>query len=137
MTVVKSADRGGVKIVGSRESFRRSGWDIRSVLSLKDTLFRVRYETTTNRNMRGAHRALDARPGDPVEPAYPRYDDSGRVLALVQLFENGRMTWDAKTGDVKWQWGPSFASWTAATGELVTEGPAFEPPPDCLPEECR
>ena len=64
VTVVKDDGSGGVKIVGSRNTYRESGWDIRSVLSLKDTLFDVRYDTTTNRNVRPAYRALDRRPGD-------------------------------------------------------------------------
>ena len=136
VTVVKGQDRGGVKIVGSRNTYRESGWDIRSVLSLKDTLFKVRYETSTNRNMRAAYRALDERPGDAIEPAYRRYDGSGRVLVLVQRFERGRMMWDPQTGDVTWQSGASSASWTASSGDLLVEGPAFAPPTDCLPEEC-
>ena len=137
VTVVKSQDRGGVKIVGSRNTFRDSGWDIRSVLSLKDSLFSVRYETTTARNMRGAHAALDGRPGEPIEPAYHRYDASGRVLALIQNFEKGQMVWNAATGDVTWQWGENFATWSHDTGELVVDGPDFEPAGgECLPEVC-
>jgi SpoIID/LytB domain protein len=136
VTVVKSPDRGGVKIVGSRNTYRESGWDMRSVLSLKDTLFKIRYETSANRNVRPAYRALDERPGEPVEPAYHRYDENGEVLALVQHFELGRMVWDAATGDVTWRSGSNFASWTASSGELVVEGPAFAPPTECLPEEC-
>jgi hypothetical protein len=41
VTVVKSASTGGVKIVGSKETVRADGWDIRQVLGLKDTLFRI------------------------------------------------------------------------------------------------
>ncbi len=41
VTVVKSNNSGGVKIVGSSDTVRTSGWSIRSALSLKDTLFRV------------------------------------------------------------------------------------------------
>lgn len=136
VTVVKSPTRGGVKIVGSRNTYRESGWDIRSVLALKDTLFSIRYETTTDRNMRAAHRAMDGRPGDPVEPAFPRRDRSGRKVALVQNFENGRMVWDADDGVVTWVWGPNVAKWSPGSGELVTEGPEFAPPADCLPDEC-
>jgi hypothetical protein len=124
--VVKSADRGGVKIVGSRTTYRDSGWDIRSALSLKDTLFRINYETSTNREMRPAYEALEGRPGEPIEPAYRRYDSSGKVLALVQHFEHGRMVVDERTGDVTWTWGENSATWTARTGELVGEGPAFD-----------
>ena len=41
VTVVKSATRGGVKIVGKVATRRESGWDVRSALGLKDTLFRI------------------------------------------------------------------------------------------------
>jgi hypothetical protein len=137
VTVVKSNKRGGVRIVGSRNTFRDSGWDIRSVLSLKDTLFDVRYKTSTNRRMRDAHAALDGRPGAPMEPAYHRYDESGNVLALVQNFANGRLVWDAATGNVTWRWGENVATWARETGEVVGEGPEFESPSDtCLPETC-
>jgi stage II sporulation protein D len=42
VTVVKSSSTGGVRIVGKSKTVRADGWDIRSALSLKDTLFRVR-----------------------------------------------------------------------------------------------
>jgi stage II sporulation protein D len=42
VTVVKSVDRGGVRIVGENKTARVDGADIRSALGLKDTLFRVR-----------------------------------------------------------------------------------------------
>ena len=137
VTVVKSQDRGGVKIVGSRNTYRDSGWDIRSVLSLKDTLFSIRYETTTNRNMRSAYDALEERPGEPIEPAYRRYDRSGRVTSMVQNFENGRMVWDALSGDVIWRWEGNVAKWSGDTGELSVKGPAFDASAaDCLAAEC-
>ena len=43
VTVVKSADRGGARIVGSRRTVRASGNQIKAALGLKDTLFRVRF----------------------------------------------------------------------------------------------
>lgn len=48
VTVVKGPDRGGVRIVGSKKTVRTSGWSLRSVLNLRDTLFRVRIERTTS-----------------------------------------------------------------------------------------
>jgi SpoIID/LytB domain protein len=42
VTVVKSSSAGGVRIVGKSKTVRADGWDIRSALSLRDTLFRVR-----------------------------------------------------------------------------------------------
>lgn len=121
VTVVKSSDRGGVKIVGSRRTVRQDGWEIRSVLSLKDTLFRVRYETTTNRRMQPAYEAMGGSPGEPIEPAYRRYDSSGEVLALIQHFEKGRMVWDKATGDVTWHFGGDATVWSAETGEVTDD----------------
>jgi stage II sporulation protein D len=46
VTVVKSATEGGVKIVGDAKTVRADGWDIRSALGLKDTLFRVKVTRT-------------------------------------------------------------------------------------------
>ena len=43
VTVVKSPDRGGVKIVGSARTVRVSGWSVKSALGLYDTLFSVRF----------------------------------------------------------------------------------------------
>lgn len=138
VTVVKSQDRGGVKIVGSRNTYRDSGWDMRSLLSLKDTLFSVRYKTTTNRNMRGAYDALDESPGEPIEPAYRRYDSSGRVTSMVQHFENGHMVWDAGTGDVTWRYDSNVAMWSADTGEVAVKGELFETAADgCPPAGCQ
>ena len=43
VTVVKSADRGGARIVGSNRTVRASGTQIKTALGLKDTLFRVKF----------------------------------------------------------------------------------------------
>ncbi|MDQ3987077.1 MAG: SpoIID/LytB domain-containing protein [Actinomycetota bacterium] len=42
VTVVKGSDRGGVHIVGSTRSVRAGGYQVRTALGLKDTLFRVK-----------------------------------------------------------------------------------------------
>ncbi|MDQ4145739.1 MAG: SpoIID/LytB domain-containing protein [Actinomycetota bacterium] len=42
VTVVKSADAGGARIVGSARTVRASGYQVKTALGLKDTLFRVR-----------------------------------------------------------------------------------------------
>jgi SpoIID/LytB domain protein len=41
VTIVKSADEGGAKIVGQQKTVRADGWEIRNALNLKDTLFEV------------------------------------------------------------------------------------------------
>ncbi len=82
------------------------------------TLFSIRYETTTNRRMREAHRAFDGGPGDPIEPAYRRYDASGDVVAVVQHFEVGKLSRDAKTGDVTWRSEDAVMTWDVETGQV-------------------
>jgi stage II sporulation protein D len=42
VTVVKSSGAGGVRIAGANKTVRADGWDVRSKLDLRDTLFRVR-----------------------------------------------------------------------------------------------
>jgi SpoIID/LytB domain protein len=42
VTIVKSSDKGGVKVVGKERTVRVDGWEIRQLLSLRDTLFRVK-----------------------------------------------------------------------------------------------
>ena len=42
VTIVKSSRRGGVRIVGSSDTDRVSGWAMRSALGLRDTWFRIR-----------------------------------------------------------------------------------------------
>jgi SpoIID/LytB domain protein len=42
VTVVKSSDAGGVRIAGATKTVRASGYQVKSALGLKDTLFRVK-----------------------------------------------------------------------------------------------
>jgi hypothetical protein len=42
VTIVKTSDKGGVKVVGKERTVRVDGWEIRQLLNLRDTLFRVR-----------------------------------------------------------------------------------------------
>jgi SpoIID/LytB domain protein len=106
VTVVKSADRGGVRIVGARKTARADGWDIRSVLGLKDTLFTVSVRHTTAPPFEATHRRLDGAPGWATGASYRVPRNSGPRLGRAQNFENGRMTRTAATEKVVWQWGP-------------------------------
>jgi stage II sporulation protein D len=45
VTVVKSSDHGGARVVGAQKTVRVDGADIRTALGLKDTLFRVKVIT--------------------------------------------------------------------------------------------
>jgi SpoIID/LytB domain protein len=106
VTVVKTADKGGVKIVGTRKTVRADGWDIRSVLGLKDTLFRVRVRYAVTEAFARTYQRLHRAPGRATGSAYTVPRGSGKSLGRAQNFEIGRMTRSAKTGKVAWQWGP-------------------------------
>lgn len=108
VTVVKDSDSGGAKIVGSRDAERTSGWSMRSVLGLRDTLFRIDIIYTAGATFADRHRSLDGAPGDATGGTYgvPRGDGS---LGKAQNFEVGRMTWTSATDDISWQWGEVLA----------------------------
>ncbi|MDQ3620348.1 MAG: hypothetical protein M3391_09510, partial [Actinomycetota bacterium] len=74
VTVVKGPDRGGVRIVGANKTARASGWEIRSALALKDSLFRVsiRYDgAALSPDASGRERTMSAT-GDMSSTATPR-----------------------------------------------------------------
>lgn len=113
VTVVKSADRGGARIVGSNKVVRESGWSLRSALGLKDTLFRVRFRYDVDERFDAKHRALDGRPGDATSASYAVPRGAERVRGRAQDFQRGRMTWRKKTGKVTWQRGPILRRYDA------------------------
>jgi stage II sporulation protein D len=80
VTVVKTGNRGGVKIVGSRKTVRKSGWEIRNLLGLKDTLFRVRIVHGVGRQFRSKHRRLAGATGAPTSRSYPVPRAGKRIL---------------------------------------------------------
>lgn len=112
VTVVTS-DGGGVKIVGSDKTVRTSGWSIRSVLGLKDTLFRVKVIYDTATAFEAAHADLAGAPGRPVSVAYAVPRRSGAPLGRAQDFERGRLTLVSATGEVVWQHGDVLDAYDA------------------------
>ncbi|MGH2753086.1 MAG: SpoIID/LytB domain-containing protein [Actinomycetota bacterium] len=96
--------KGGARIEGSNKTARVSGWSLRSVLGLKDTLFRVDLGAQVGKKFRSRYNKLDG-PGDPVSGTYsvPRGWKTGRGWA--QDFRKGRMTRAKATGKTVWQWG--------------------------------
>lgn len=113
VTVVKSADRGGVKIVGARKTARADGWEIRSSVGLKDTLFTVTVRYTTAEAFAAVHERLNGAPGWATGSSYRVPRNSTSRLGRAQNFENGRMTRTAATEKVVWQWGPVLAKYDA------------------------
>jgi SpoIID/LytB domain protein len=122
VTVVKSADRGGVKIVGARRVARADGWAIRSVLGLKDTLFNVDVRYTTAPALTAMHSRLEEAPGWATGASYSVPRNSAPRLGRAQNFENGRMTRTAATEKVVWQWGPVLAKYDAIGREKSSLG---------------
>jgi uncharacterized protein with LGFP repeats len=84
---------------------RADGWEIRSALSLKDSLFWVKVTFTVSAQMSSKYESLSGAPGDAVSNSYgvPRRTNDTRGRA--QDFEVGRMTWVKATDSVVWQWG--------------------------------
>ena len=105
VTVVKGADRGGVRIVGSSKVVRESGWSMRSALGLKDTLFRVQITYGVGEQFLAKYRKLNGRPGRPTSGSYAVPRGAKRPLGRAQNFQKGRLTWRKKTDKVVWQRG--------------------------------
>jgi SpoIID/LytB domain protein len=106
VTVVKSDDKGGARIVGSNKTVRESGWSLRSALGLKDTLFRVRITYGVGEQFVQKYQKLNGRPGHPTSSSYAVPRGAKRPAGRAQNFQRGRMTWRKKTDKVTWQRGP-------------------------------
>lgn len=117
VTVVKSDDKGGAKIVGSSKTVRVDGWDLRSELGLKDTLFEVHIVYPTAERFRAKRAALDRPTGDALSKAYAVPRGWKRPRGRAQDFERGRMTWNRKTDSIVWQWGPILDAYEATGRE--------------------
>ncbi|MFN2490205.1 MAG: SpoIID/LytB domain-containing protein [Actinomycetota bacterium] len=89
VTVVKSTDRGGVRVVGSAATARVSGWSVRSALGLKDTWFRLRVHISVAAALEPGYEAAGGATG-PLGRATsgPRRTAAG---GWVQRFEGGSL----------------------------------------------
>ncbi|HET7482117.1 MAG TPA: hypothetical protein VFK89_04585, partial [Actinomycetota bacterium] len=126
ITVVRSGGGGGVRIVGSRDTARVSGWAFRDALDLKDTLFRIHYKTRAARGFTDALAAYGGAPGEPAAPAYHHFDATGEPTELVQSFERGTLTRDLAGGDTTWIWAHNDFVWDPHTDEMTIRGPILE-----------
>ncbi|MQA99068.1 MAG: SpoIID/LytB domain-containing protein [Actinobacteria bacterium] len=104
VTVVRYDGGGGVKIVGSRRTARVDGWDIRSALGLRDTLFSIDIRFTVDSRLLSKYRSLDGAPGEPTTDVY-KVPRSGTARGVAQNFQKGRLTYRSKTGRTVWQYG--------------------------------
>jgi stage II sporulation protein D len=69
VTVVNANGRGGVRIIGSRQTVRESGWDVRNALGLRDTLFRVRIIPSVAKREQAPATVRADRTGDQSAPS--------------------------------------------------------------------
>jgi uncharacterized protein with LGFP repeats len=105
VTVVHPNNTGGVRVRGANRTVRADGWEIRSALSLKDTLFWVKVTHTVSSRLASEYAALSGAPGDAVSNGYGVPRAAAETLGLAQDFDVGRMTWVKATDAVVWQWG--------------------------------
>ena len=105
VTVVDDG-RGGARIEGTNKNARVSGWSLRSVLGLKDTLFRVDLGVPVGERFKNKYQKLDGAPGEPVSGTYTVPRGWSKPRGWAQDFEKGRMTRNKATGNTVWQWGP-------------------------------
>ena len=105
VTVVKSVEKGGVRIIGANKTVRESGWSIRSALDLRDTLFRVEITHGVDDRFARKYRNLNGKPGNPTSAGYAVPRGAEKPLGRAQNFEVGRMTWTRKSDKVTWQYG--------------------------------
>lgn len=122
VTVVKENGRGGAAVVGSQDTARVSGWSLRTVLGLKDTLFRVTVTHTVAREMQAKYDSLDAAPGEALTPGYRVPKGDSGSLGKAQNFEVGRMTFNEANGKVTWQHGAVLERYDAAGREASRLG---------------
>ncbi|MGH2786479.1 MAG: SpoIID/LytB domain-containing protein [Actinomycetota bacterium] len=107
VTVVKSVDRGGVRIVGSRKTARADGWDIRSAVGLKDTLFWITVKQVASPAFAPLHESLGGAGGPLGQPTgggvHSRgLPDSGRM----QHFAGGTIYLNPHSDTAHALWGP-------------------------------
>jgi peptidoglycan hydrolase-like amidase len=113
VSVPSSDGTGGARIVGSRATVYRSGWNLRSALGLKDSLFRVDLGSGVGEPVRSRYAELDGAPGAPTGQVYKVPRNSKPKRGVAQDFEKGRLTKHWSLGRVVWQWGPILRRYDA------------------------
>ena len=98
LTPVLSADKGGVRIVGSLSTVRLSGGTFRSILGLKTSL--VHYHV--DGEIRERWDALKCSPGLPRWAEFAWNDLDGTARGRAQNFTRGRLYYNTTTGKVFW-----------------------------------
>jgi SpoIID/LytB domain protein len=122
VTVVKSPDKGGARIVGSDQTVRVSGWSLRSALGLKDTLFRVDISYSVSQKFANRYNRLDGSPGTARSASYAVPRNSESSLGRAQDFAVGRMEWSRASDQVSWLWGKVLNHYDSLGREKSTLG---------------
>lgn len=122
VTVVNDDGTGGVRIVGAGKTARVDGWDIRSALGLKDTLFRVDIGQVVGRRFRNKYDSLNGAPGPARSSVYPVPKGWKTPQGKAQDFRKGRMTYTKSVDKVVWQWGPILKAYDALGREKSSLG---------------
>jgi SpoIID/LytB domain protein len=122
VTVVHPNNTGGVRLRGVNRTVRADGWEIRTALSLKDTLFWVKVTYTVAARLASEYETLSGAPGDAVSNTYGVPRGAADTLGLAQNFDVGRMTWVKATDAVVWQWGRVLRKYDRLGGESSSLG---------------
>lgn len=101
-----SKTRGGAVISGTNKTVHVSGWSVKGVLGLRDTLFRVDLGYETGQRFDTRYHNLKAAPGDPESHVYDVPRGWKKRRGVAQDFSNGRMLWNKEVDRVVWLHGP-------------------------------
>ncbi|MEA2487710.1 MAG: hypothetical protein QOF16_1364 [Actinomycetota bacterium] len=101
-----SQTQGGALISGASKTVHVSGWSVKSVLGLKDTLFRVDLGYDTGHRFATRYHHLNGAPGTPQSRVYDVPRGWSKRRGVAQDFANGRMTWTKSGDEVVWLHGP-------------------------------
>lgn len=111
--IVPQGDSAGARIVGTNKTVRESGWNLRSALGLKDSLFRVDLGYEVGARFSKKYESLDGAPGDATSKVYDVPKGWSRPRGQAQNFTKGRMTYTEELDKVVWQRGPILRRYNA------------------------
>lgn len=110
---VPKGDSAGARIVGSAKTVHESGWNLRSALGLKDSLFRVDLGYEVGARFQSKYDSLDGAPGAATSQVYDVPKGWKTPRGKAQNFAVGRMTYTAELDKVVWQKGPILRRYNA------------------------
>ncbi|MFP5298625.1 MAG: SpoIID/LytB domain-containing protein [Actinomycetota bacterium] len=111
--IVPQGDTAGARIVGTAKTVHESGWNLRSALGLKDSLFRVDLGFEVGAVFAKKYDSLDGAPGRPTSKVYDVPKGWDRARGRAQNFTHGRMTYTEELDKIVWQHGPILKRYNA------------------------